>query len=74
MSPTTFFNPEIPKSNSTAHCVSSLGQFSKELAKQKGSIIHEGHLMPDHVHILVQIPPKFSVFSVVGYIKGKSAI
>ena len=51
-----------------------LGPVLRELAGQKGSIIHEGHLMPDHVHILIQIPPKFSVSGVVGYIKGKSAI
>ena len=34
----------------------------------------EGHLMPDHVHMLLSIPPKYAVSSVVGYIKGKSAI
>ena len=36
--------------------------------------ILEGHLMPDHVHILISIPPKYSVSQVVGFIKGKSAI
>ncbi len=36
--------------------------------------IVEGHLMPDHVHILISIPPKYSVSQVVGFIKGKSAI
>lgn len=34
----------------------------------------EGHLMPDHVHILLSIPPKYSVAQIVGFIKGKSAI
>ena len=46
----------------------------KELALQKESHILEGHLMGDHVHMLISIPPKYSVSQVVGYIKGKSAI
>ena len=45
-----------------------------ELAGQRGSKILEGHLMSDHVHICISIPPKYSVANVVGYIKGKSAI
>jgi putative transposase len=51
-----------------------LGQVFRELARQKESMIEEGHLMPDHVHILISIPPKYGVAQVVGYIKGKSAI
>ena len=51
-----------------------LGPVLRELAAERESIIHEGHLMPDHVHMLIQIPPKHSVSCVVGYIKGKSAI
>ena len=51
-----------------------LGQVLRELAQQKESEIVEGHLLPDHVHILISIPPKYSVAQVVGYIKGKSAI
>jgi putative transposase len=39
-----------------------------------GTAIEEGHLMPDHVHMCISIPPKYAVASVVGYIKGKSAI
>ncbi len=45
-----------------------------ELAKQKECKIHEGHLMQDHVHMLISIPPKYVVASVVGFLKGKSAI
>jgi putative transposase len=41
---------------------------------QKESRVVEGHLMPDHVHMLVSIPPKYSVSQVVGFVKGKSAI
>jgi len=44
------------------------------LALQRESEILEGHLMGDHVHMLIAIPPKYSVAQVVGYIKGKSAI
>ena len=44
------------------------------LARQKESLIEEGHLMPDHVHMMISIPPKYAVSQVVGYIKGKSAI
>ncbi len=44
------------------------------LAKQKESQIEEGHLMPDHVHMMISIPAKYAVSQVVGYIKGKSAI
>ena len=51
-----------------------LGEVFRELARQKESEIEEGHLMPDHVHMLIKIPPKYSVAQVVGYIKGKSAI
>jgi putative transposase len=51
-----------------------LGKVFRDLARQKESEIEEGHLMPDHVHALISIPPKYSVSQVVGYIKGKSAI
>ncbi|MBD3886370.1 IS200/IS605 family transposase [Phormidium tenue FACHB-886] len=45
-----------------------------ELARQKECRIEEGHLCPDHVHMLISIPPKYSVSQVVGFLKGKSAI
>jgi len=51
-----------------------LGELFHELARQRESQIEEGHLMPDHVHVLISIPPKYSVAAVVGFIKGKSAI
>jgi putative transposase len=51
-----------------------LGEVLHELAGHKESKIVEGHLMPDHVHMCISIPPKYSMSSVVGYIKGKSAI
>lgn len=51
-----------------------LGGVFRRLAEQKGCEILEGHVMPDHVHMLISIPPKLAVSSAVGYIKGKSAI
>jgi putative transposase len=51
-----------------------LGDIFHELAKQKECKIEEGHLMSDHVHMLISIPPKYSVAQIVGFIKGKSAI
>jgi REP-associated tyrosine transposase len=51
-----------------------LGLVFHELAGQRGSIIIEGHMVQDHVHMLIKIPPKYSVSQVIGYIKGKSAI
>ena len=51
-----------------------LGEVFRALAAQKESRILEGHLMPDHVHIMIAIPPKYAVSQVVGFIKGKSAI
>jgi putative transposase len=51
-----------------------LGEVFHRLAGQRESRIEEGHLMADHVHMLVSIPPKYAVSQVVGYIKGKSAI
>ena len=51
-----------------------LGEVFRELAVQKESRIEQGHLMPDHVHMMISIPPKYAVSQVVGFIKGKSAI
>jgi putative transposase len=51
-----------------------LGQVFRDLARSRESELIEGHLSSDHVHMLISIPPKYSVAQVVGYIKGKSAI
>ncbi|HFI0162778.1 TPA: IS200/IS605 family transposase [Streptococcus suis] len=53
---------------------SSLGEIFQRLCSYKGVEIIEGHLMPDHVHMLVSIPPRLSVSSFMGYLKGKSAL
>jgi len=51
-----------------------LGSVFRTLAEQRECRIEEGHLMADHVHMLISIPPKYSVAQAIGYIKGKSAI
>ena len=51
-----------------------LGDLFRQLAQQKESKIEEGHLMPDHAHMMLSIPPKYAVARVIGFIKGKSAI
>ena len=52
----------------------SLKEILKNLCKYKGIEIIEGHMMPDHVHLLLSIPPKYSVSQIMGYLKGKSAL
>ncbi len=51
-----------------------IGGIIRDLCRQKGIEIHEGHAMPDHIHFLLSIPPKYSVSNTIGFIKGKSAI
>ncbi len=51
-----------------------LGTVFRSLAEQWECRVEEGHLMPDHVHMLLSVPPKYSVSNVMGFIKGKSAI
>jgi REP-associated tyrosine transposase len=51
-----------------------LGTVLRSLAEQWECKVEEGHLMPDHVHMLLSVPPKYSVSNVMGFIKGKSAI
>ena len=51
-----------------------LGMVFRSLAEQWECRVEEGHLMPDHVHMLMSVPPKYSVSNVMGFIKGKSAI
>ena len=67
----------IPKGRRKAlygHLRQHLGGVFRQLALQKESRIEEGHMLVDHVHMLIWIPPKYAVSQVVGYIKGKSAI
>ena len=66
--------PKYRKAILYGHLRKYLGEIFRDLALQKESQIHEGHLMGDHVRMMISIPPKYSVSQVVGYIKGKSAI
>ena len=68
------FIPKWRKKRIYGQLRKDLGPILRELARHKESEVEEGHLMRDHVHMLVSIPPKYSVAQVVGYIKGKSAI
>ena len=68
------FIPKCRRKTLYAQLRPHLGEVFKRLAQQKESRIEEGHLMIDHVHMLIAIPPKYAVSQVVGYIKGKSAI
>jgi len=67
----------IPKCRRRTLCTQlrqHLGEVFRKLATQKESRVEEGHLMPDHVHMMLSIPSKYAVSQVVGFIKGKSAI
>ena len=68
------FIPKRPKKRIFGVLRQHLGEVFHELASPKESKIVEGHLMGDHVHICISVPPKYAVSDVVGYIKGKSAI
>ena len=67
----------IPKGRRKTLCAQlrqHLGAVFRDLAGQKECRVEEGHLLPDHVHMLLSIPPKHAVAGVVGFLKGKSAI
>jgi putative transposase len=66
--------PKCRKEILYGHLRKQLGDVFKELALQKESEVIEGHLMKDHIHMMISILPKYAVSQVVGYIKGKSAI
>jgi len=53
---------------------SRVGKIIRDLCRQKGVEVLEGHLMPDHIHMCLSVPPKFSIAFVIGFLKGKSAI
>ena len=68
------FIPKYRKKSLYKELRGDLGQVFRELARRKGCEIEEGHVMPDHIHMMISIPPKYAVSQVIGYIKGKSAI
>ena len=68
------FIPKYRKKAIYADLRRYLGDVLRRLAQRRESEVEEGHLMVDHVHLMLSIPPKYSVADVIGYIKGKSAI
>ncbi len=68
------FSPKYRRKIIFAKLRDSIGAIFRDLCKYKGVEILEGHLMPDHVHMLVSIPPKISVSNFMGYLKGKSSL
>ena len=64
----------MPAEDIVSGTAAAYGEVFRRLAGQKDSQIEEGHLRPGHVHMLIAIPPKYAVWQVIGYIKGKSAI
>ncbi len=71
---TVVFIPKYRKKAIYGEIRRHLGEALRRLAEQRESRIEEGHLLADHVHMMISIPPKYSVAQVIGYIKGKSAI
>ena len=67
------FIPKYRKKVIFGQIKKELGEVFHRLARQKESLIEEGHMMADHVHMMISIPPKYAVSQVVVYIKGKSA-
>ena len=68
------FTPKYRRKIVYNQYLESIKDIIKQLCSYKGVEIIEGHLMPDHVHLLLSIPPKMSVSSFMGYLKGKSAL
>ena len=68
------FIPKYRKKVIYAELRRHLGEVLRRLAQRRESEVEEGHLMVDHVHLMLSIPPKYAVAQVIGYIKGKSAI
>ena len=74
MSVSRGLHPAIPEEGIYGELRRYLGEVLRRLARQRESEVEEGHLLVDHVHMMLSIPPKYSVAQVIGYIKGKSAI
>lgn len=68
------FSPKYRKKAMFGSLRKGVGKILRELCKQAGVELVEGHAMSDHVHLCLSIPPKYSVANTVGFLKGKSAI
>ncbi len=68
------FVPKFRKKNLYGKFRNRVGDILKDLCRQRGVELLEKHLMPDHVHMCISVPPKFSIAFVIGFLKGKSAV
>ena len=68
------FIPKYPRKEIYGKLRSDIGQILRQLCAYKGVEIIEAHAMPDHIHMLVRIPPKIAVSNFMGYLKGKSSL
>ena len=68
------FTPKYRRKAIYGQYKESIGKILRQLCGYKGIEIVEGHLMPDHIHMLVSVPPKYSVSQFMGYLKGKSSL
>ena len=68
------FTPKYRRKAIYGQYKESIGKILRQLCNYKGVEIIEGHLMPDHIHMLVSIPPKYSVSQIMGYLKGQSSL
>ena len=68
------FTPKYRRKAIYGELRKDIREYIRTLCKYKGVEINEGHMMIDHVHLLLSIPPKMSVSSLMGYLKGKSAL
>ena len=68
------FTPKYRRKIIYKQIKADIQQIIRDLCKWKGVEILEGHRMPDHIHLLLSIPPKYSISSFMGYLKGKSAM
>ena len=68
------FTPKYRRKAIYGELRKDIREYIRTLRKYKGVEIIEGHMMTDHVHLLLSIPPKMSVSSLMGYLKGKSAL
>lgn len=68
------FSPKYRRKEIYNKLREDIKEIIKDLCKWKGIKIIEGHMMPDHIHLLLSIPPKYNVSSIMGYLKGKSAM
>ena len=68
------FVPKYRKKKLYGKFRNRVGEIIRDLCRQRGVELLEGHLMPDHIHMCLSVPPKYSIAFVIGFLKGKSAV